>query len=179
MTEAKTKSVNMKYSALYSYIMNTYYRSVSGFLGVFLSVAAIVVMVIGWEQLAGHQRAIFIVVALSFTVINPLMLAFKAFKQLKLSPSYRKPLEYTFKDDGITVSQGELRQDIKWSNICRILMTGNMLAIYTTRYNAFVIPLSELGGDRGKIITSVVSFTAEYKPVVSRSLKGYQSGKGL
>lgn len=179
MTEAKTKSVKMTYSALYSYILNTYYRSFSGILGVLLSVMALFVLVYCWGQLTTSQRVVFILVAITFTLLNPFMLAFKAFKQLKLSPSYKKPLDYTFHDDGIKISQGELSQDITWNKICRILMTDRMLAIYTGRMHAFVIPLSELGSDKGKIIASVVQFTAEYKPAMSKNLKGYQSGKGL
>ena len=41
MTEAKTKSVNMTFPALFSYVMNTNYRSMSGILGLVLSFGAI------------------------------------------------------------------------------------------------------------------------------------------
>ena len=105
MTEAKTKSVNMTFPALFSYVMNTNYRSMSGILGLVLSFGAIVMLVIGWNTTSGRQKAIFIIVALMFTVINPLSLAFKTFKQLKTSPSYKQPLVYTFGDNGIGVSQ--------------------------------------------------------------------------
>ena len=43
MTEAKTKSVNMTFPALFSYVMNTNYRSMSGILGLVLSFGAIVI----------------------------------------------------------------------------------------------------------------------------------------
>ena len=49
MTEAKTKSVNMTFPALFSYVMNTNYRSMSGILGLVLSFGAIVMLVIGWK----------------------------------------------------------------------------------------------------------------------------------
>ena len=94
MTEAKTKSVNMTFPALFCYVMNTNYRSMSGILGLVLSFGAIVMLVIGWNTTSGRQKAIFIIVALMFTVINPLSLAFKTFKQLKTSPSYKQPLVY-------------------------------------------------------------------------------------
>ena len=96
-----------------------------------------------------------------------------------LCPSYKKPLDYTFHNEGITISQGELSQSIEWSNIYRLMMTKKMIAIYTNRINAFVIPLSELGEDRGKIISSLVQFTVDYKPILSGNLKGYKSGKGI
>ena len=164
MTEAKTKSVNMTFPALFSYVMNTNYRSMSGILGLVLSFGAIVMLVIGWNTTSGRQKAIFIIVALMFTVINPLSLAFKTFKQLKTSPSYK---------------QGEEHMDLEWKGVYRLLMTKYMLAVYTNRMHAFVIPLDQLGDDKGKILASVVNFTAGYKPRVSRSLKRYQSGKGI
>ena len=163
MTEAKTKSVNMTFPALFSYVMNTNYRSMSGILGLVLSFGAIVMLVIGWNTTSGRQKAIFIIVALMFTVINPLSLAFKTFKQLKT----------------IGVSQGEEHMDLEWKGVYRLLMTKYMLAVYTNRMHAFVIPLDQLGDDKGKILASVVNFTAGYKPRVSRSLKRYQSGKGI
>lgn len=179
MTTAKTKSVKMTYKALYSYILNTNYRSLSGVIGIIISLMSLVVLILRFDAMSTQRRILFLVLALAFTVINPLLLAFKAFRQYKLSPSYRKPLEYEFSDDGIKVAQGELSQVIKWSDICRILMTKSILAIYTGRMNAFVIPLSKLGDDKGKIIAAVVQFTAEYRPQVSRSLKEYQVGKGI
>ncbi len=179
MTASKTKSINMKFNALYSYILNTNYRSFGGVFGVFLSVLSLIFVILMWDKMKINQRILFLAIGLTFTVINPVMLAFKAYRQLKLSPSYKKPLEYTFGDEGITVAQGELSQEISWNQICRIMMTKSVLAIYTSRVHAFVIPLSELGSDRGKIIASVVQFTAEYKPLLSKSLKEYQSGKGI
>ncbi|MGN0151991.1 MAG: YcxB family protein [Wujia sp.] len=179
MKEAKTKSVNMTFPALYSYVINTNYRSLGGVMGVLISLVAIVLLIINWSKFTPTYRVLLLLVGLLFTVINPLMLAFKSFRQLKLSPSYKKPLEYVFADDGIHISQGELHETLKWDMICRIMMTNQMLAIYTSRLHAFVIPLSELGEDKGKILASVVQFTAAYKPRVSKNLKRFQSGKGI
>ncbi len=179
MTSAKTKSVNMTFSALYSYVINTNYRSVSGVMGIFISLASIVLLIIYWDGLKPGSKGLLLFVGLIFTVINPLALAFKTFRQLKLSPSYKKPLEYTFGDEGIYITQGELSENLTWDRIYRILLTKQMLAIYTGRMHAFVIPVSELGDDKGKIITSAVQFTSAYKPRLSKNLKRYESGKGL
>jgi hypothetical protein len=173
------KSVNMTFKAMYSFILNTNVRTPSGIIGIMISLMALFWVVFKWNALASNQRIAFIVVALIFTVINPALLAFKAFKQLKLNPVYKKPLVYEFTDEGIGISQGEAAQSIKWENVCRLMKTKSMIAIYTSRIHAFVIPLSELGDDTGKILSKVVSFTSEYKPTVSGSLKQYQSGKGI
>lgn len=179
MVAKKTKSINMTFPALYSYIINTNYRCMSGVLGLFISVFALVMLIFLWGRLTYTYRIMMILVALAFPVVNPCMLAFKAFRQLKLSPSYKKPLTYTFSDEGIYVEQGKLNQMLKWDMICRIMLTNQMLAIYTGRMHAFVIPLSELGDDRGTVLTSVVQFTSAYKPRISRNLKRFESGKGI
>ncbi len=179
MTAAKTKTVKMNFKALYSYVINTNYRSAAGIFGLGISILCLVLFAIFYSKIGRGYKIMLLLVGLTFTVINPLMLAWQTFKQLKLSPSYRHPLDFTFTDEGITVSQGEVSQDITWDKVCRIMKTNQMLAIYTSRMNAFVIPLSQLGEDRGKIISSVVQFTMQYKPRLSNNLKEYQSGKGI
>ena len=178
MAASKKKTVRMSFKALLSYVINTNYRSFSGIMGIAISAASLILLVLGWSSLTGSQRVLFLLVGLMFTVINPIMLTIKAFRQFKLSPSYKKPLDYTFSDDGIEVELGELSQKVTWDMICRLMMTNSMIAIYTSRVHAFVIPLKELGDDKGKIVTSLVQFTSEYNPILSRSLKEYRSGKG-
>ncbi len=179
MKSAETKSVNMTYKALLSYVLNTNYRSAAGILGIIISVASLVLAITCWSGIDTSRKIMLIFVGLIFTVINPLSLAFKSFRQLKLSPSYKTPLNYTFGDDGIYITQGEQSENLTWDRICRLLMTKHMIAIYTGRMNAFVIPLTELGDDKSKILTSLVQFTAEYKPRLSRNLKRFESGKGI
>lgn len=179
MTAAKTKTVKMNFKALYSYVINTNYRSVSGIFGLGISILCLILLAIFWSKVGRGYKIMLLLIGLTFTVINPVVLAWQTLKQLKLSPSYKKDLEFTFTDDGITVSQGEISQDIAWDKVCRIMKTNQMIAIYTSRMNAFVIPLSQLGEDRGKIISSVVQFTMQYKPQLSSNLKEYQSGKGI
>lgn len=179
MTATSTKSVNMTFPALYSYVLNTNYRSAAGVMSLFISIACLAVAIVKWDVLQTNQRVGYILVGCLFTVVNPLLLAFKTYRQLKLSVSYKLPLTYTFSDKGVTISRGEEQQEMGWDMICRILMTGSILAIYTSRVHAFVIPLSELGDDKGKIIASVVQFSAANNPKISKNLKRFQSGKGL
>lgn len=179
MKNTTIKSVNMTYRALYNYVLNTNYRSFSGVTGLLLSVMGLVILIAFWDKLAQNQRFVFLMVGIAFTVVNPLMLAFRTFRQFKLSPSYKQPLVYTFGDEGILVEQGDASQKIEWNKICKVMMTTQILAIYTNRLHAFVLPLEVLGDERGKIITTVVQFTAPYKPALSSNLKRFISGKGI
>lgn len=178
MSADNKKTVSMTFGALYSYILNTNYRCISGGMGLFISVMSLAYFVAGYNNLTHNRRIIFLLLGLLFTVINPAALAFKTFRQLKLSASYKRPLIYNFTDEGIEVEQGEQKMTVKWNKVCRVLMTWNMVAIYTSRMHAFVIPLKALGEDRAKILTMVVQFSDVASPVLSKNLEGYKSGKG-
>ena len=96
MKEANTKSVKMTFKALYSYVLNTNYRSYAGVIGLVISFGALVILAMNWNGFGTGQRAMLIIIGLVFTVINPLSLAFKTYQQLKLSPSHKMPLDYIF-----------------------------------------------------------------------------------
>lgn len=179
MTDKQTKSVSMTFKALYSYILDSYYKKISGIISAIFSIASIVVLILGWGQMAVNQRILFIILGSLFTIVNPIMLAFKAFQQLKLSPSFKKPIVYTFGTDGITVTQEDASQEVKWEQICKISLSKNVLALYTGVIYAFIIPVSELGDAKGKILSVVVQYTANHSPKITNNLKGYLSGKGL
>lgn len=175
----KSVTFKMTFGDLYNFLLNNYYRGFAGFVGLMISILAIAGMVTYWGKMMLYQYVIFGFLALSFPVINPVMLAWKAFKQLNLTPSYKKPLTYEVRSRGITVSQGEIHQTTKWSYIRRIMMTGKVLVLYTNRLNAFVIPKAALGENESRFLTMIVQFTDNYKPRLSKSLKVYRSGKGL
>ncbi len=179
MKATTTKSIRMTYRALLSYVLNTNYRSVSGVVGLALSIGALVLCIVQWGNLSVKQKIVLLFVASVFTVINPLMLALKTFRQYKLSVSYKNPITYTFGDEGIRIEQGEQTLDLSWDKIVKLMLTSSMFAIYTNRIHAFVIPLSELGEEKAKIMASVVQFTEQYRPHISGSLKGYRTGKGI
>ncbi len=179
MKQANTKSVRMTYKALVSYILNTNYRSASGVMGLVISVGSLAALIATWDKSNVQNKLVLLAVGLLFTVINPIVLSFKAFRQLKLSPSYKKPIDYTFFDEGVGIRQGEQEITLTWDMIVRLMLTKSMLAIYTSRVHAFVIPVSELGEDSAKIITSVVQFTENYGPRLSGNLKAYRTGKGI
>ncbi len=174
MKDIKTKPISMTYKALLSYVLNTNYRSVTGVMGLLISLVSLGVMVGLWGRLTVRQRVVFLILGLIFTVINPLLLAFQAFKQFKLSPSYKHPIVYTFTEKGIGVTQQEQTLFLKWEQITRLMLTNAMFAIYTSRVHAFVLPLRALEADKSKIIARTVQFAEPHSPRMSGSLGSYR-----
>ena len=69
----------------------------------------------------------------------------------------KKPLKYTFDDTGLTVSQGENSTTFEWKDIVKAVSTGRSIIIYTTRYNATIVPRSQAGEKLPLIIQAISS----------------------
>ena len=99
-------------------------------------------------------------------------------KQLETSPSYQQPIEYTLYPEYLEVCQGEEHLEVGWELIYKIKLTGKMVAIQTGKMNAFVWPLSELGDEKASILSRVVQYTQEFRPILSGNLKEYRRSEG-
>lgn len=144
-------TANMKTQYMYTFLLQHTYRSFSGIFGIGISVAAAVLLVIQWNQLEDTNRVILFIVALLFTVCNPLMLYSRARRQVMMSESYKQPLLYIFHEDGILVELGEQQQDIAWSNIREVRSYKQELIIYTSKVHAFILGNAELGEQREEV----------------------------
>ena len=65
--------VKMDARSLSGFVLYHNYVRPGGIIGVFLSVAAIVALIIRWDHWTGVQRCLLIVLALLFLVFQPLM----------------------------------------------------------------------------------------------------------
>ena len=88
---------------------------------------------------------------------TPLVLLFRSHQTFNLSPAMKKPLKYTFDDTGLTVSQGENSTTFEWKDIVKAVSTGRSIIIYTTRYNATIVPRSQAGEKLPLIIQAISS----------------------
>lgn len=150
--EQVSVSVHMKVSYMYSFLFQHLHRSFQGIFGVCISVAALVAFVLSFDGTADITRkVILLVIGLLFTVVNPFMLLVKAAQQVKLSPIYKQPLEYTFSESGMKVAQGESEQFVTWNQVLEVRKTPTILVIYTSRNAGSIIALKEMGKQRAEI----------------------------
>ncbi len=167
----------MTKEALTNFMVTSYYRRFSGIFSILLGLAGIgmaVREIFFREHMDVPGLAAYVIIALLCLVFNPVTLVSRAKKQLETSPSYQQPVEYTLLPEMMVVSQGEEHLEIGWELIYKIRMTGKMVAIYTSKVNAFVWPLSELGDEKSAILSRVVQYTQEYRPFLSGNLKKYR-----
>lgn len=126
---------------LYRFLMHNTYRKIIGIVWLVFSAAVIVVVVLTWGQIQLLQSILLLVLASLYTIINPIMLLFRAHRQIKNTPSFRKPLHYVVDEEGITVSQDDACETTPWSNMWKAVKYGNQYVVYVTNIRVFNIPI--------------------------------------
>ncbi len=121
------------------------YMRVSGIIGLVLSLAAIVALCLKWGIWTTTQRCLLVVLALLFTVLQPLMLVSKGKKQLAME-EFQIPFHYCFHDGGVTISQKDQSQSFAWEEIRKTVFRRDALYVYMSTVSAFVIPREQCGG---------------------------------
>ena len=178
MVQEKSFKVNMTKEALTSFIVSSYYSRLGGWFSILLGLGGLTMAVreiFFRDEIHVPSLVAYIIIVLLCFLVNPITLLSQAKRQFKTSPSYQQPVEYTLQPEYLTVSQGEEHLEVGWELIYKIKMNSKMVAVYTSKINAFVWPLSELGEDKQAILSRVVQYTQPFHPLLSGNLKEYRS----
>lgn len=132
---------------MFSFLMKHTYSSFSGFIGVLLSVCALMgfFTFLTNPNMNPVYKIVLLVTGLLFTVIQPIMLYQKAGKQIKKNTSFAKPITYIFNERLIEVSQDEAKVSYEWLDVTKVTTTKSLVIIYTGKMRAFVLPKSAIG----------------------------------
>lgn len=65
----------------------------------------------------------------------------KVNKQIKTVPAFAEPVKYVITPEKITLSQGEVSEELLWDDIFTIKCTGKSMILYITSVRANIIPL--------------------------------------
>lgn len=122
-------------------IRNNFLRA-GGVIGLLISVAAIVGLILFWKYFGSAQRVILIFLGLMFTVIQPVTLLLKGWEQLKRG-AFREPFHYKFSEEGIEIVNIAGTANVDWENIRRVVVTKEALYIYMNSVSALIIPRAE------------------------------------
>ena len=138
--------IELTVKELFDFLISHTYSSFSGYVGVILSICALIGFGYSWDNEAMNPayKFVLLLTGLLFTVIQPVMLYNKAKAQVKQNEAINKPLEYTITEAGLNVACGEDSVDYDWNQIMKISSTKTSVLIYTSRIRAFVLPKREL-----------------------------------
>lgn len=127
---------------LFDFMIRHFYSTIGGICGVLLSVGALVMFfsnVTNTDMTVAYKVAL-VFIALLFTVIQPIMLYFKAAGQIKNSEAINGDLVYEFNNSGISISQGENNVSHTYEDVTKVISTRSSIILYINKYRAFIIP---------------------------------------
>lgn len=138
-------SVQMTPGEIFKFTIYHSYHKLSGVIGILFSLAAIIILIFRFGDLNDQDRTILIIVALWFTVLEPLTLLSRAKSQVKRNKAYQAALDYKLDESGITVSQNDTEQTLAWDNLMKIVETKTQFLVYSSRIHAFIFPKKSMG----------------------------------
>jgi len=152
-------SVQMKTVYMFDFLYWHSYHGITGIINYALSFAGIAALLAGFGK--GNTVVTLMLVALAslFTVINPLLLLYKAAGQVKRSKMFAKPLLYKFDTRGFSISQDNNSDSAEWNSVVLIRETGKSIILYLGAANALILPKKEIGTqmeDLKKLIRSAL-----------------------
>lgn len=135
--------VEIRVQDMYRFLMRHAYYGLSGIINLIISGGAFVLFLLGKGTGSPFGNAMLLLIAALFTIINPIFLYYKAAKQVKLTPMFKKPLDYIINDKGITVRQGEEELPIEWTHVYKVIETNKDFYIYLSLTRAYILPKNQ------------------------------------
>jgi hypothetical protein len=125
---------------IFEFSMYHTYVSILGVLGVLISLSSFVCAIISIGRSSVTNTALLFLVGLMFTVIQPGMIYLRSKSQSKKNKSVGAYIEYTFDENEIFITDGNLQDAINWESVIKIRNTRNLILLYTGYTTAFIIP---------------------------------------
>ena len=139
-------SVQMKTTDMFDFLYWHSYHGITGVINYAISFVGIAAMALGLGKDNTAVTVMLVILALLFTVINPLSLLYKAARQIKRTPMFSKPLEYRFDKKGFSISQDSTSDSADWESVVMLRETGKNIILYMGASNAMVLPKREISG---------------------------------
>lgn len=148
--------VQMTSGALYDYLLKHTYSTPMGLIGTIIGV----ILIMFFAKGAG---VIYLICGIVVILYLPWSLYLTA-KRQAMSEAFKKPLHYAFFENGVEVSQGEIRQMQGWDEMFKAINSGKSIILYTGKNKASIFPNKDLGEKRTALI-QVISAHMEPKKV--------------
>jgi hypothetical protein len=145
-------NIQLTVGDLYYFMMYHYYKGLSGAFGLLLSIAAAIALCANYSTMNGTTRLFFLIVALAFTVINPIWMLMKARAQIARNQSLGGDLTYILDDRQFTIAMGEEHVDIKWDQVTKVRDNGRALIVYVTSIRGYIWPKKQIASEYEQIL---------------------------
>ncbi len=139
--------VQLQPKDLYRFNMFQTYTGMSGIISIALGILAFVMAEISAVKPDTQTGYLFmyVVMGIVFWFYVPISLWFRAKSTLKSNQVLAGKLHYEVTEEFIKVTQGKEHGELPWDMVYKIVSTKNMVLIYSSCVNAYIIPMPQIG----------------------------------
>lgn len=152
MEEKIRLKITMTEQNIKDYVYGQTLKSLRGIAFFALGVLAIVILVLTWNDQGTLAKVCLIGIAAIYLVVQPVMTILKA-NTLSKRPELFVPIEYEIDEEEVAVTQGEEHIVYRWEDGFRFVVKKNLLLMYVSRINAYILPKDQLGEDYTRLLT--------------------------
>lgn len=137
--------VQIKASDLFDYSLRHSYTSLGGLLSTIVGILMI------YAYFAKNASPLYLIFGLIVVFYIPINL-FLMSRQQAMQEAFQKPLHYAFYENGMEVSQDDIREMIGWDYIVKAVATSKSIIVYTGKNRASIFPRRDLQPDATALI---------------------------
>lgn len=134
-------SIKVTAKDLFDFSMYSSYSGYTGLFNVIFTVGALALLVLSWSWTTGFQKAMLVLCALIFTVVQPAIL-YKKSRRQAAGPRFAAPINLTLTDEKIAVEQSGVGGDLPWDQIWKVVRIKSMYILKVGPTHAYLIPNS-------------------------------------
>ena len=152
MEEKIRLKITMTEKNIKDYVYGQTIKSMRGVAFFALGVIAIVILVMTWSDQNVFTKVCLIGIAAIYLVVQPVMTILKA-NTLSKRQELFVPIDYEIDEEEVAVTQGEEHIVYRWEDGFRFVVKKNLLLMYVSRINAYILPKDQLGDAYSQILT--------------------------
>ena len=124
---------------LFGFLLYYSYARISGIISFAFSILCLIMFVVNLATGNNSSSLILLIGGSMYTLITPITMKLKAKKQISSNPSYKKPFIFKFRNEKLSIVQGDNKVDYKWKKLYRIEETKKLLLLFVSKKIAFVV----------------------------------------
>ncbi|MBO5451995.1 MAG: YcxB family protein [Lachnospiraceae bacterium] len=137
--------VQIKASDLFDYSLRHSYTSLGGLLS---TIVGILMIYAYFAKNASPLYLIFGIIVVFYIPVNLFLMS----RQQAMQETFQKPLHYAFYENGMEVSQDDIKEMIGWDYIVKAVATSKSIIVYTGKNRASIFPRRDLQPDATALI---------------------------
>jgi len=150
---------------LYRYQIRSAYTGTQGITSILVGLAAIVMSIN--TLIEGKASSSYALLYCGFGIVIlayvPIALYMQSKRQFLGNPVFSGTMHYSLADEGIILAAGEETATLPWDAVYRVKATRAYLYIFTSRKNAYIIPMDCIGEKRADIKKALETKLEDYR----------------